>query len=144
MKTFKLISLQVVEDDSLVDIDLIDGLIINQENDPNTWLLEAYVNKTYNEYFQKLSQQGEDIIVQVVITKKENSPAAFQTKIVTIKHVTDHISILFEGKLMKSNYDYAEIVLKKLIEQGLTGDKLLKEFKTILRGKPQITAAKGD
>ncbi|MEH7522626.1 YwpF-like family protein [Bacillus sp. JJ1503] len=144
MKTFKLISLQVVEDDSLVDIDLIDGLIINQENDQNTWMLEAYVNNTYNDYFQKLSKQGEDIIVQVVITKKENSPAAFQIKIVTIKPLTDHISILFEGKLKKTNYDYAEIVLKKLIDQGLTGDELLKEFKTILRGKPQITAAKGD
>lgn len=144
MKTFKLISLQVVEDDSLVDIDLIDGLIINQENDQNTWMLEAYVNKSYHDYFQKLHDKGEDIIVQVVITKKENSPAAFLTKIFTIKHITDQLSILFEGTLMKTNYDYAEIVLKKLIGQGLTGEELLKEFKKILREKPKITAAKDE
>ena len=144
MKTFKLISLQVVEGDSLVDIDLLDGLIINQENDQNTWMLEAYTNKSYNEYFQKLSKQGEDIIVQVVITKKENSPAAFQTKIVTIKHLTNHISILFEGKLKRTNYDYVENVLQRLIEQGLNGDELLKEFKSVLRGKSQIAAAKDE
>ena len=142
MKTFKLISLQVVESDSLVDIDLKDGLIINQENDQNTWMLEAYVDKSYDDYFKKLQAKGEDVIVQVVITKKENSPAAFQTKILTIKHVANHISILLEGTLMKMYYDYAEIVLKKLIEKGLTGDELLSEFKTILRSKPKITAAK--
>ncbi|MBY0122276.1 YwpF-like family protein [Bacillus sp. S/N-304-OC-R1] len=144
MKTFKLITLQVVEEDSLVDIDLIDGLIINQENEQNTWMLEAYVNKSYHDYFQELYEKGEDVIVQVVITKKENSPAAFQTKILTIKQVSDKISILFEGKLMKTNYDYAEIVLKKLIGQGLSSEELLQEFKKILREKPKITAAKSE
>jgi hypothetical protein len=144
MKTFKLISLQVVEDDSLVDIDLIDGLIINQENDQNTWMLEAYINKSYDGHFQKLFKEGKDLIVQVVITKKENSPAAFRTKIVTIKHLTEHLSILLVGKLLKTNSDYAEVVLKKLIEKGLTGDELLNEFKTILRGKPHLTAAKSE
>lgn len=144
MKTFKLISLQIVEDDTLKDIELIDGLIINQENEQNTWMLEAYINQSFDDYFQKLYQQGEDIIVQVVITKKENSPAAFQTKIRTIKHVGEQISILFEGTLMRSNYDYAEIVLKKLIQQGLSGDELLTEFKTILRSKPKLTAVKDE
>ncbi|QED49692.1 YwpF-like family protein [Cytobacillus dafuensis] len=144
MKTFKLVSLQVVEDDSLVDIELEDGLIINQEDDISKWLLEAYINNSYLNYFQQLSNKGDDITVQVVITKKENSPAAFLTKIVTIKQLTDHISILFEGKLMKTNYDYAEIVLKRLISQGLSGEELLKEFKTLVRSKPQMTAAKNE
>ncbi|KAB2336543.1 hypothetical protein F7731_09205 [Cytobacillus depressus] len=142
MKTFKLISLQVVEDDSLVEIDLNDGLIINQENERNTWLLEFYINKSYDDYFQKLFKEGKELIVQVVITKKENSPAALQSRIITIKHLKDHMSILMEGKLMKNNDDYAEVVLKKLIDKGLAGEELMKEFKTILRGKPHLTAAK--
>ncbi|MBS4190122.1 YwpF-like family protein [Bacillus sp. FJAT-49705] len=144
MKTFKLISLQIVEEDSLVDIKLEDGLIINQEDDISKWLLEAYINNSYLDYFQQLSKKGDDVTVQVVITKKENSPAAFLTKIVTIKQLTEHISILFEGKLMKTNYDYAEIVLKKLISKGLSGEELLKEFKTLVRSKPQMTAIKNE
>ncbi|MFE8698100.1 YwpF family protein [Cytobacillus sp. FJAT-53684] len=142
MKTFKLFSLQVVEEDQLVDIELEDGLIISQENDQSTWLIEAYISKSYDEYFQMLAKREEDLIVQVVITKKENSPAAFQTKIVTIQHINDHISILLKGNLKKTNYDYAEIVLKKLINQGISGDKLLSEFNHIMRSKPQMTAAK--
>jgi hypothetical protein len=142
MKTFKLISLQIVEDDQLVDIELDDGLIISQENDQSTWLIEAYVNISYDDYFQKLAKQEEDLIVQVVITKKENSPAAFQTKIVTIKHIEDHISILLKGQLKKTNYDYAEIVLKKLIAQGLSGETLLNEFNQMMHSKPKLTLAK--
>lgn len=141
MKTFKLISLQVVEEDELMEIELEDGLIISQENDLSSWMIEAYVNKTYDNYFQKLAKQDE-VIVQVVITKKENIPAAFQTNITTIKQLENHISILFQGKLRKTNNDYAEIVLKKLIDQGLAGEELLNEFKKIMRGKPQLTAAK--
>ena len=57
MKTFKLISLQIVEDDQLVDIELDDGLIISQENDQSTWLIEAYINISYDDYFQKLAKQ---------------------------------------------------------------------------------------
>lgn len=141
MKTFKLISLQVVEEDELVEIELEDGLIISQENDISTWLIEAYVKKSYDHYFQKLAKQDE-VIIQVVITKKENIPAAFQTNIMTIKQLDNHISILFQAKLKKSNNDYAEIVLKKLIDKGLAGEELLNEFKRIMRGKPLLTAVK--
>jgi YwpF-like protein len=142
MKTFKLISLQIVEEDQLVDIELEDGLIISQENDQSTWLIEAYINISYDDYFQMLAKQDKDVIVQVVITKKENSPAAFQTRIVTIKHIEDHLSILFKGNLKKTNYDYAEIVLKKLIAQGLSGQDLLNEFNQTMHSKPKLTAVK--
>ncbi|MBP2242388.1 hypothetical protein J2Z40_002962 [Cytobacillus eiseniae] len=142
MKTFKLVSLQVVEEDQLVDIELDDGLIISQENDQSTWLIEAFVNISYQAYFQKLAEQEKDLFVQVVITKKGNSPAAFQTRIVTIKPINQRISILLKGQLKKTNHDYAEVVLKKLIEQGLSGDDLLKEFYQTMKSKPQMTAAK--
>jgi len=141
MKTFKLISLQVVEEGSLVDINLVDGLIISQENAQSTWLIEAFIEKSYDAYFQQLAKKNGEIILQVVITKKENSPAAFETKIITIKELENHISILFEGKLKKTNNDYAEIVLKKLINQGLDGEKLFNEFKKLTRGTPKYTAA---
>lgn len=41
MKTFKLFSLHIVKEDKLVDIPLEDGLIINKEDEHNTWLIEV-------------------------------------------------------------------------------------------------------
>ena len=144
MKTFKLVSLQVVEEEQLLDIELVDGLIINQENDQGQWMIEAYMNKSYYDYFQKIAEQAQDLIVQVVITKKANSPAAFQTKIMTIKLLENHISILLQGKLMKTNNDYAVVVLKNLIEKDFAGRELLDEFKNILRNKPPLTLARSE
>lgn len=144
MKTFKLVSLQVVEEDQLVNIELVDGLIISQENDESLWMIEAYINKSYYDYFQQLANRGRDLIVQVVITKKANSPAAFQTKIVTIKQLDNHVSILLQGKIKKTNNDYAVIVLKKLIDQDLMGEDLLNEFEKIMRNKPALTLARNE
>ncbi|MDQ7861543.1 YwpF family protein [Peribacillus frigoritolerans] len=46
MKSFKLISLQIVTENlNLIDIALTDGLIINKENDARSWLLEAFVEE---------------------------------------------------------------------------------------------------
>lgn len=144
MKTFKLVSLQVVEEEKLLDIELVDGLIINQENDQGQWMIEAYMSNSYHDYFQKLAEQAQDLIVQVVITKKANSPAAFQTKIMTIKQLENHISILLQGKLMKTNNDYAVVVLKNLIEKDFAGKELLDEFKNIMRNKPPLTLARNE
>ena len=144
MKTFKLVSLQVVEENQLLDIELEDGLIINQENDRGQWMIEAYMDNSYFDYFQSISEKAEDLVVQVVITKKANSPAAFKTKIMTIKQLENHISILLQGQLMKTNNDYAVMVLNKLIEKNLAGNELLDEFKEIMRNKPPLTLAKNE
>jgi len=144
MKTFKLVSLQVVEEDQLLDIELIDGLIITQENEQSLWMIDAFIDKSYYDYFQKLMDTGKDLLVQVVITKKSNSPAAFQTKIVTLKLLENHVSLLLQGTLKKTNNDYAVIVLKNLIDQNLSGDDLLEEFKKIMRNKPPLTLTRNE
>lgn len=69
MKTFKLISLQIVEGADLKDIELQDGLIINKEDDLSSWLIEAYISKSYLDYFKS----GDEMIVQVVISKGKRS-----------------------------------------------------------------------
>lgn len=144
MKTFKLVSLQVVEEEQLVNIELVDGLIINQENDQGQWMIEAFMDKSYYDYFQRIAEQAQDLIIQVVITKKANSPAAFKTKIVTIKQLENHISILLQGKILKTNNDYAVVVLKNLIEKDFAGKDLLEEFKNIMNNKPPLTLARNE
>ncbi|WP_026583660.1 YwpF-like family protein [Bacillus sp. J33] len=142
MKTFKLVSLQLVEEDGLVDIELDDGLIINKEDEKSNWLLEAYIDKAYLDFFKKRADKGDELIIQVVITKRENDPAAFQTKITSINELEDHISILFEGSLKRTKNDFAELLLQDLLGKGFKGDNLLDEFKLKMQSKPRLAATK--
>jgi hypothetical protein len=142
MKTFKLISLQIVEEDGLKDIALDDGLIINKEDDLSNWLIEAYINKTYLDYFIAAKEDENELTVQAVITKKENDPAAFITAVASVKELENHISVLFEGSLKRTKSDYAELLLDNLLNDGLEGNALLDEFKLKMKSKPNLPAMK--
>ena len=140
MKTFKVISLQVVEDEELRDIEIVDGLIINKEDEKHTWLVETYLSRDYIDFFQEAQQRKEDLEIQVVISHKANDPAAFLTSIRCIKKMDKHISIMFEGKLKKQRNEYAELLLHDLIEKGYSGDELMQEFRDKMMSKPRIPA----
>ncbi|WP_071393319.1 YwpF family protein [Bacillus tuaregi] len=142
MKTFKLISLQVAEKSGLIDIRLEDGLAINKEDSDRTWLLEAYVAATYEPYFQALLDAGHEISLQVVISRAENDPAYFQAKSLLMKKLADgHLSLLFKGKINQAN-TYPELLLAALIENGLSGQELLREFKEKMLTKPKLSPKK--
>jgi YwpF-like protein len=140
MKSFKLISLQMItEKQELVDIELVDGLIINKENDSNTWIVEALVEAThYDELKDSLPNEDEEVRIQAVITKQENDPAVFETILKTRKLVDGHISLLFAGHLQNTRSKYAELLLEDLLKKGFTGDELLKEFKEKIRSKRKL------
>lgn len=138
MKSFKLISLEVVEDDTTVEVPLEDGLILNKEDDRSTWLLEAYTDLSLYDYFKKISDQKRDIIVEAVITKKENDPAYFQTKICSLIKFDKHISVLLEGRIRRNKSDYSELLLENLLQSGLEGPVLLTEFKEKMKSKPKL------
>ncbi|PFO08024.1 hypothetical protein COJ85_04970 [Bacillus sp. AFS076308] len=138
MKSFKLYSLDVVDDGNSVEIPLVDGLILNKEDEHSTWLLEAYTDLSLYDYFKKISEEDRDIIIEAVITKKENAPAYFQTKICSLIKFEKHISVLFQGQLRRNKSDYSELLLDSLIEKGFKGPELLKEFKEKMQSKPKI------
>lgn len=142
MKTFKLVSLQVVVENQLVNIHLEDGLIINREDEKNSWLIEAYTDHAQHAIFQNAFNTQEDVIIQVVISKKENDPASFQTKICSVKKLDGRASILFEGKLMRSRSNYAELLLDNLLQKGLGGPALMEEFKEKMKSKPRLEEVK--
>ncbi|MEH7744360.1 YwpF family protein [Neobacillus drentensis] len=138
MKSFKLYSLDVVEDDTSIEVPLVDGLILNKEDERSTWLLEAYTDLSLYDYFQKISEQNRDIIVEAVITKKENAPAYFQTNIVSLTKFEKHISVLFEGRIRRNKSDYSELLLESLLQKGLEGPALLTEFREKIQSKPKL------
>ncbi|MGE7606260.1 YwpF family protein [Peribacillus frigoritolerans] len=144
MKSFKLISLQIVTENlNLIDIALTDGLIINKENDARSWLLEAFVEENhFKELEPSLPDIDGEVFIQAVITKKDNEPALFQTVLRTIRKVGNHYSLLFVGHIQKTRSKYAELLLEDLVQKGLVGDELIKEFKQKIRSKPKLATNK--
>nr|WP_295973127.1 YwpF-like family protein [uncultured Bacillus sp.] len=138
MKTFRLISLQIVEDVGLIDIHLDDGLIINKEDEQRNWVLEAYVSRSYEPYFSSLLDSKKNISMQIVISRKENDPAHVQGRPISIKELGEHVSVLFLCKMNRSRNDYAEQLLTYLISQGLSGTDLLCSFKEKMVIKPML------
>ena len=51
MKTFKMLSLAVVDGEQLINYPLHDGLIINQENSQRSWVLELLVDEKHEGVF---------------------------------------------------------------------------------------------
>lgn len=135
MKTFKLISLKVIESENedLVhtEIPLKDGLIINREDEKNRWVIEAYTSKYYLDYFIELQKQ-EEVMIQVKITKKSNDPAVFLTSIIDVNEIGTNMNILFMGTIIDQRKSKIETLLEKLINQGFEGKELLIQFKKIL------------
>lgn len=138
MKTFRLVSLGILDNENIVEIPLESGLIINKEDEKANWLLEAYTDISYYDYFKSLEDEEKEFIVQAVITNRENDPAFFQTRLCTLKKFERHISVLLEGRLRKTRTDYAELLLGQLLDKGLDGNLLLDEFRDQLKKKPKI------
>jgi hypothetical protein len=142
MKSFRLISLQIVDEENVTDIEIKEGLIINKEDASGNWLIEVFVDEKFIPYFEEACEEQMDIIVQVVITKKENDPAAFKSKVCTIKRINGNASILLRGSLTKIKNDYPAMLLEYLLEQGFTGDDLLREFREKIVSRPKIVLPK--
>ncbi|MEH7235271.1 YwpF family protein [Bacillus sp. JJ1562] len=139
MKTFRLVSLMVLHQNEqpsrIEEIPLIDGLIINQEDGENSWIVEAFIEKSYKSIFEKAKQDKAKLNLQVTITKKSNDPASLTGEVKIIKVMENSVSVLLEGNLVPGKLNIAEIVLTDLIQQGLQGEGLLAEFKHRLQEK---------
>ncbi|WP_227936515.1 YwpF-like family protein [Alkalihalobacillus deserti] len=134
MKTFKLYSLSLLEGKNgnvhqkMIPID--DGLIINMENDKKMWYIEAVISQDYLKYFEDVKNQKGHILVDVVITSKDNHPAAMISSVQNITELAEqNISVLLEAKLALKKDDIIEDVLKDLVSRGFSSEALIQEFK---------------
>ncbi|GAE28338.1 hypothetical protein JCM9140_4558 [Halalkalibacter wakoensis JCM 9140] len=132
VKTFKLYSLSLLEgkegevNQRLIPIE--DGLIINMENQSQTWFIEAVIDHEYYDYFKKVKENSGHILVDVIITSKDNHPAAMITKVQTISKLSKGISVLLEAKLALKRDVIIEDVLKDLVNEGYSDEQLLTQF----------------
>lgn len=133
MKTFKLISLDIVEekneDITQRRIKLQDGLIINREDDHGRWIVEAYVDAGYKEFFESMVTSEEELIIQVKITKQSNQPATFFVNVIDTNEIGDSMNVIFMGTMIDRQREQIEKILKALMDEGYQGEELLEEFK---------------
>lgn len=139
MKTFKLSSLEIIEntDTDIIQkkIPLIDGLIINREDDDNQWVIEAFIAGDYLSYFKVLSEKNQEIMVKVKITKESNEPAIFMTSIIGINVIDTNMNLLFKGAIIDQRNNKIEQLLKELIDQNYQGEELFLKFKELIEKK---------
>ncbi|MCA0969486.1 YwpF-like family protein [Halobacillus litoralis] len=133
MKTFKLVSLDIVEEknDDITQrrIKLQDGLIINREDDHGRWTIEAYVDDSYKEFFNSMVKSQEELIIQVKITKQSNRPATFLVSVVDTNMIGNAMNVIFMGTMVDRQREQVEKILKSLMDEGFQGEDLLEEFK---------------
>lgn len=136
MKTFILKSLKVIEDKNedivSTDIELLDGLIINREDDENAWIVEAYMERTYLDFFDKLQTENDEVLIEVKITKESNQPATFLTRIIGVNEIGSKMNVLFRGTIVDKQKSKIQEMLTSLVEEGYQGELLLEKFKELL------------
>lgn len=142
MKTFKLVAFYLEDKQGeLVQIPIEDALIINKENEKREWLIEIFIKREHLKTFEQY-EKDEQVSVEVVITHPDNPPANFVMKLKSLTKMDDYASVLLEGGLNRNRGGFAERLLVKLVDAGLSGEELLKEFKGQLRGKKEFPAKK--
>lgn len=137
MKTFKMVSFGIMKDDEVHDIPLLDGIIINQNNNDDTWILEAFITKDHLKYFEEFKDSGDEFDVQVIITSSDNDPAPFHVKVETITEIDEKFSILMKGTVTVRT-KYTVTLLKTLLEEDLSNEELLQRFEQGLRERPRL------
>ncbi len=117
---------------------LIDGIIINQENSHQTWILELYTSTEYRDFFQNLIIKGEMVDARAIISLPDNDPAPFSVIVHSITEIDGNISVLLKGRLRSQRKKYAEQLLSQLLEKGLRNDELLIAFEQGMRERPSL------
>ncbi|OUZ10164.1 YwpF-like family protein, partial [Bacillus pumilus] len=80
--------------------------------------------------FEVLFQQHTEVKILVTITKENNRPVHLSVQVKNIVALEENISVLLDGKMITNRYrTETEEVLKDLVKEGLSGEKLLDAFK---------------
>lgn len=138
MKTFKLITFDMLMQEDIQSIPLIDAIIINQENSEQTWILELFLAKEYQPIFEKSLHNHNNFEARVVISFPDNEPAHFNVAIYQIKEIGNNISVLLKGSLLTQRRKYASQLLEKLLKEDLSHEELLMRFERGMKIRPTL------
>ena len=131
-------SFDLMNDGSAESIPLTDGIIINQENSHNAWILELYIASGYRGAFDRLMAAGDVFEARAVISFPDNEPAPFSLVVEKVKEIGDYVSVLCKGTLKAQRKRYAELLLQELIAEELPNDELLTRFERGMKERPKL------
>ena len=131
-------SFDLMNDGSSESIPLTDGIIINQENSHNAWILELYIASDYRGTFDRLMAAGDVFEARAVISFPDNEPAPFSLVVEKVKEIGDYVSVLCKGTLKAQRKRYAELLLQELIAEELPNDELLTRFERGMKERPKL------
>ena len=138
MKTFKMLSFQMPNGEEWRHYPLEDGLLINQENSHNTWILETFLPSSERAVFDELLKSGEVFDARAVISFPDNNPVTFRLIVNVIEDIEDYVSVLMKGTLIRKKRKNPTEVLRAMLQQsGADGDveALLEQFELELHEK---------
>ncbi|WP_068986210.1 YwpF family protein [Lysinibacillus xylanilyticus] len=138
MKTFKMLSFDLVTKDGMQPFPLVDGIIINQENSHQSWILELFLDRQYRSTFDELLASATVFNVRAVISSPDNEPAPFQVIVHNVQEIGEHISVLLKGTLKIKRSKYAEQLLAELLAEGVSLDELLERFSHDMKERPKL------
>lgn len=138
MKTFKLLSFEMTTKNGTQQIPLTDGIIINQENSHQSWIIELFLPATFQKDFNELLQSADVFEARVVISFPDNEPAPFSVVVSVIRDIGNHISVLLKGTLKAQRKKYAVQLLKELLDEELSKDELLTRFEHGMKARPKL------
>lgn len=129
MKTFKMLSFSLMTPEGNQNLPLQDGLVINQENSFQTWILELFLSNKYKPLFEKLLANGDVFDANVIISFPDNDPAKFTLVVDLIKDINDNISVLLKGKIVNSiRNSKAKTLLDEIAKLGLSEEEIIAEL----------------
>lgn len=138
MKTFKMLSFDLVTKEGIQRFPLVDGIIINQENSHQSWILELFIAQKYRPTFDDLLEKKAVFDVQAVISFPDNDPAPFRVAIHTVQIIGNHLSVLLKGTLTTKRSKYAERLLAELLSEGVPVEELLTRFAHDMKIRPKL------
>ncbi|MFJ7648952.1 YwpF family protein [Lysinibacillus sp. NPDC097279] len=138
MKTFKMLSFDLVTQEGIQTFPLVDGIIINQENSHQSWILELFIDRQYRPIFDELLANATVFNVRAVISFPDNEPAPFRVVVNTVQEIGEHISVLLKGTLKIKRSKYAEQLLADLLTEGVSQVELLDRFSKGMKERPKL------
>lgn len=133
-----MMSFDLLSEDGEQAIPIIDGLVINQENSHQSWVLELFISSKYRTIFEQLYTVGNVFDARAVISFPDNEPAPFSLIVCAIENIGDNLSVLLKGKIKARRNHYAELLLQQLLAEGLSNEELLERFKQGMLQRPKI------
>lgn len=86
---------------------------------------------SYLDFFQKVEEEKDEVLIQVKITKESNEYATFITSLIGINEIGAHMNVLLIGTIVDRQKYKVEEMLTNLIDQGFQGNDLLEKFKEL-------------